>query len=105
MSFSKEKEKRLKPERLALGKLRIYSEMQGHVHVQIIPGQTSRLDLTLTQTYRTKTALIHSMQPNPVSLSCVEALFTPQVRWEHPSKESERRESMWDPLLEAGEVT
>lgn len=25
--------------------------MQGHMHEQIIPGQTSRLDLTLTQAY------------------------------------------------------
>lgn len=50
-------------------------------------------------------ALIHGMQPNPVSLPCVEALLPRQVRWEHPSKEGERRESMWDPLLEVGEVT
>lgn len=71
--------------------------MQGHVHVPVIPGQTSRLDLTLTQIYRTRETLIHGHQLNSVWFPYFTALFLQQVRG------GERREdSLWGPLSQGG---
>lgn len=69
---------------LLFGSLRVYSEMQGHIHGCIIPGQTSRPDLTLTQTSKTRAALIHGAPAGEV---------------ETPLEGRERREdSLWEPL-------
>lgn len=74
------------------------------MHERIIPGQTSRLDLTLTQAYSQGSPNSwRAAQPWLTSLRGGPVLPAGEVGT--PLQEGERRESMWDPLLEVDEVT